>query len=207
MYTMNPTGAKQADTAGGRIDTTGKYIGQFVLAEHVIAGTGTQGVEFSFRSEDGLSADYLTVWTVKSDGTDLPGRKMIDAIMACLKLRSIAPSTIRAEKYDRSAGERVSVDVQAFPDLMGKDIGLLLQKEPYEANDGAIKNKMVIALPFEASTGFTASEILSRATKPEIMERRLATLKDRPMQARRGTNSAPVQSGPASDDQFDDIPF
>lgn len=205
MYTLNPENAKQADTAGGRIDTTGKYIGEFTLAENVTSKKGTKGIEFSFKSNDGRSADYLTIWTVNHEGKEIFGRKILDQIMTCLKVRSIAPRSVTAEKYDRDIGERVPVTVDAFPDLMGKPIGLLLQAEPYEANDGTTKTRMVIAMPFEAATGFTASEILSNATTPSIMERRLETLKDRPMQSRRAGSTAAAPA--ASDDFDDDIPF
>lgn len=204
MYQLNPENAKQADTAGGRIDTTGKYIGQFTLAENVTSTKGTKGIEFSFRSEDGQTADYLTIWTINSNNEELFGKKILDAIMTCLRIKEIKPKRMTAEKYDRNVRQRVSVEVDAFPDLMGKDIGLLLQREPYEASDGSIKHKMVIALPFEASTGFTASEILNKAKTPEVLNRRLLALKDRPMQARKNNDS---QAESASDDFNDDIPF
>lgn len=208
-YNLNPESAKQAEQFGARINTTGKYIGKFTLAEAVTSKGGTKGVEFSFRSDDGQSADYLTLWTTNTEGKELFGHKVLMAIMACLKIKTISVARREVEKYSREVGGKVKQTVEAFPDLMDKPIGLLLQVEPYEGYDGTMKSKMVIAVPFEASTGFTAGEILNRATKAETMERILSTLKDRPIQKRQGSvhSSGDAPALVVQDDFDDDIPF
>lgn len=210
MYALDTEAAKQADQKGGSINETGKYTGIFTRAENVKSPKGTIGVEFSFRSDDGRAADYLTLWTENKDGKALYGYKTLMAIMACLKVRNITPISQKIEKYDHGAGGKVTVDAEVFPDLMNKPIGLLIQMEEYEKQDHSTNWKPVIYAPFEASTGFTASEILSKAVKPETLEKMEASLKDRPLRARSGS-AAPVSSAPAPTggyDDFDDsIPF
>lgn len=209
MYKLDADSAKKADQIMNRIDETGKYVGQFTRAENVESRKGTKGVEFSFKSDDGQNADYLTVWTVNSDGKQLRGYEVLMAIMTCLKIKNIKPVHQVIEKYDADARQRVEMNVEVFPELMGKPIGLLLQREEYAANDGTIKAKMNIFGAFEPATGFTASEILTQAKVPATLEKMLAALKDKKIKRPSG-QSLPNEYSPSSngmDDLDDDIPF
>lgn len=204
-YTLNPEAAKQADQMGGMIKETGKYAGIFTRAENVKSTKGTKGVEFSFKADDGMSADYLTLWTVNADGKELYGFKTLMAIMTCLKVREMNPALQEVEKYDTEIQGKKKVTVEVYPELMSKPIGLLLQREEYRNGQGDVKSKMVIFAPFDPATNFTASEILNKATKPETLDKMVAQLRDRPLKDVSTQAGASAQPGGEAFD--DDIPF
>lgn len=206
MYNLDTEAAKQADQKGGSITEGGKYIGTFTRAENVTSTKGTAGVEFSFKSDDGRSADYLTLWTRNAEGKELYGYKTLMAIMTCLRVKTISPSTTMVEKYNHDSGQREQVQAQVFNELMNKPIGLLIQMEEYEGKKGRAW-KPVIYAPFDKD-GFTASEILSKATKAETLDKMLLGLRDRPLKASAAVTQqhAPQQTGTIVDFD-DDIPF
>jgi hypothetical protein len=207
-YTIDANAARAADQMNSRITETGKYIGIFTRAEEIKSKKGTIGVEFSFKADDGQTADYLTAWTKNTDGKELYGLKQLNAIMACCKVRTITATPGQVEKYDNSVGTVAKMAATVFPELIGKRIGLLLQVEEYEKKDGSIGEKMGLAGAFEADTEFTASEIMDKAVKPEKLARHVATLKDRRLPASTsGGHAAPSQAGGFGDDLESDIPF
>lgn len=208
-YALNADHAKQGDSNGGRITETGQYIGKFTRAEAVTSKKGTEGVEFSFESDDGQSADYLTLWTYNTDGKELFGLKFLNAIMTCMKVKAMTPKKATVEKWDASVSQRAPVEATVFPELMDKPIGLLLQREQYLKNDGGIGEKMGIAGMFESTTLFTASEILDKAKTPEKLAKKALSLKDKLIDATQKARvpaAAPAGSGSIAD-MDDDIPF
>lgn len=203
-YDLNPEQAKQA-SASARITETGKYIGRFTRAEEVKSKQGTEGIEFAFESNDGQSADFLSLWTVNRDGKEIYGMKMVNAIMACLRTRSIKPVDGSVEKFQNGAKTKVQATI--YPDLMNKPIGVLLQRETYEKNDGSFASKFNIYACFDATSGMTAGEILDRATKAEQLDKIMKTFRDKPLQSARGTQKKDTQSAPADEEFNDDIPW
>ncbi len=205
-YSLDTKAAAQAGVAN-YINETGKYIGKFTRAEIVISRQNTEGVEFSFVSDDGLKADYLQLWTYNSKGEGLPSLKALNAIMACMKVKQIEPRQITVTGHDGTK------TVNGFPDLMNKPIGILLQREEYEKTkvddngDPLIGYKFNLIAPFEASTELTAGEILSRKTEPEQLPRMVAMLKDKPMQKRQQRPAGGGLPPSSFDDMGDDIPF
>lgn len=206
-YNLNPEHAKSADSGGNRITETGKYIGKFIRAEAVTSKQKTEGLEFTFVSNAGQEADFLSCWTYNVEGKELFGLKVLNALMTCMKVRSIAPSEATIEKFDN--GEKKQVKTTIFRDLMDKPIGLLLQREAYEKNNGAEGYKFNIVGCFEASTELTASEILDKKTTPERLGRMVASLKDKPASKRSGSShpNAPGNDGGADNGFSDDIPW
>lgn len=183
--------AEQARAAGvsNRITESGKYVGKFTRAEAVVSRQNTEGVEFTFESNDGQTADFLTCWTFNEQGDQLYGLKVLNAVMTCLRVKQLAPRPMTFQRHD---GARQG---DGFPDLMGKPIGLLLQREEYEKSDGSVAYKFNIALPFEASSGLTAGEILSKATTPTGADKALAALRDKPLRGRRTATTEYAGSG------------
>jgi hypothetical protein len=201
-YDLNPNGARQAGVST-RISEKGAYVGKFTRAELVTARSGSEGIEFSFETEDGLRADYLSVWTHNGDGKELSGRKLIDAIMTCMKVRSITPEATPVKRSDGTTETPMQ-----FRALLGR-IGVFLVVEQYAKNDGSICSKMTLALPFEADTMRVAAEVLDKASAGNF-DRILASLRDRPLQApktpRRAAAAQHTNTGGGWDDESD-IPF
>lgn len=206
MYALDTTAAKKADQTGSRINELGKYVGQFKQAEDITASTGTKGIALRFEA-NGQTAD-LSIYTQRSNGEQIMGYQTLMAIMTCLQLRNIAPKPGMVKHWDNDTRQEVDKQAQVFPELCGKDIGLLLETEDYTKKDGGVGTRMVIAGIFQAKTELTASEILDRKTTPEHLAKMVARLRHRPAKgaatpARRESSSAP--SG--FDAMDEEIPF
>ncbi|MFE8033816.1 hypothetical protein [Thiohalocapsa marina] len=207
-YDLNTKQAAAADNTMSRIEETGKYVGTLTRAEAVVSTRNTEGVEFSFRADDGATADFLTLWTYNEAGDELPALKMLNAMMTVLRVKTISPTSGQVEKWDSTAGARIKTAATIFPELTGRRIGLLLQREEYQKRDGSIGSKMNIWAVFDADSELTASEILSRKTQPETLAKMLLTMKDKPLkggQQYRQPQSAAATQGEAFED--DDVPF
>lgn len=205
-YALNTTEAKAAEYTGGTIHESGKYIGTFTRAEDIKAASGATGIEFAFATAGGQRA-ICNIYTLNKDGKPIFGRKMLMALMTCMKVCNIEAKPAQVKKWDRDAGAEVTVTVPVFADLMNKPIGLLLQAEEYEKRDGGIGVKMNIAGCFDAATELTASEILDKRTTPEQLPKMLAALRDKPLRTQGVKTPPPTGGAGAFDDMDDDIPF
>jgi len=203
-YSLNAEGAKSI-RATSRLEEKGAYVGTITRAEAVTSSKGTHGVELAFKTDDGRTADYLSLWTVNADGEGLPGRRVLDAIMAVARLRkvSIAPGKVR--KWDAAAGQEAEKPAKVLPELTGKRVGLFLVREEYAKNDGTTGWKFIVIGAFDAETQALPVEILEQRP-PAGFDGFLASLRDRPLKASKSTAArAPAHAGSADDDQ--DIPF
>jgi hypothetical protein len=214
MYTLDAAEAKKADQKGGYINETGKYKGKFTRVEELTAATGTQGVGFTFVSDEGLTANF-SVYTIKSDGTPLMGKQFVMALMACLSLRSTGEPVMKpVKRYDYNTKQNYEEDAPLFTAMMDKPIGLLLQSCEYEKERDRVKTgefgwKIEPYAPFQAATELMATEVLNKAAKPEMLAKMVAGLKDRPLKGRAhlAKEAAPQTSAGAPSMPDDDIPF
>lgn len=198
-YTVDTDAARQAN-ANNYIDQSGKYKGEFTLAESVTSKKGTDGIEFSFKNDDGQQANYLTLWTHNESGEPLYGFKVLSAIMTVMGIKELAPKQGNIKDKDGNPKQ-----VIAFPQLHGKPIGLVLQKVLYTKNDGKDGYKFNIFAPFQSNTELTAKEVLDGSSQPKALAGIVATLKDKDErtaghaggQSQSGMNSMP-------DDPFGD---
>jgi hypothetical protein len=200
MYKLDPIEARKADSAGGMITEIGKYVGVFTQAVDITAKTGTKGVSFTFKSNDGQKAN-LSLYTVKSDGSKIMGYQALMAIIACLNLRGIVTAEGMATVWDKASKTEVQEPATLFPDLANKPIGLLLETEEYSKTDGGVGIKMVLKGVFQASTELTASEILDKKTKPEQLPRLVQALRHHPL---KGAQAARPATSSTADDPFGD---
>ncbi|GAD20913.1 hypothetical protein [Acidovorax sp. MR-S7] len=220
MYQLDAQSAREADSIGSYLTETGKYIGQFTRAEKLVSkNKGTHGIGFTFECA-GQSTRF-DIWTMDASNKHLGGFKAINAIMACMSLRGIAPAPGKVERYNWDTQQRETVQAEVFPELVGKPIGLVLQKTEYEKmRDGQYTGetgwRLEMLAPFRAADEFTAGEILDRKTKPEKLAAVMAMLTDRPLKKRAGPAPAsaadrqatrPGAPGSGFDDMDDDIPF
>lgn len=200
--------AAKADRISQAINEAGIYRGVITRAEKLLSKKDTQGVGFSFKADSGETAMYLDLYTVNSEGKILPSFATVSAIMACCKIKEANDGIIKFEKWDSDKKEIVETEAEGYPDLVGKRIGFLLQKElGTNEESGKDTERMVIYGVFEADTNFTASEIISRATKPEKLEKMYKALMAKPVYDRReksasipGANN--YQAAPSAYDDF-----
>lgn len=212
MYNLNASDAKAAEQIGRFIRETGKYQGTITRAEAVKSKSGTDGIEFTFVADDGREAEYLQLWTMRVDGSHLPGYKLLMAIMACCKVKTLTPSSMMVKKYSRDAGAKVDVQITGFPELTGKKVGFLLQKEIYPKQDKSQGSRVLIYAAFQYGTELTAAEILESKTTPSALGKLVEGLHDRDsytgkVPADAGLPAYEQASTSATTDFDDDIPF
>ena len=211
-YTRNDTNAAKIGGTG-RVNATGGYEGMITRAEPIRADSGAIGIEFDFKTGDGATASFLSVWTQNGDGKELSGRRIIDALMLLLRVKSMEVSRAVVEKWDNNAREVTKQNVEVFAELMGKNIGLVLQKE-HSTYKGEAKQKMIIYGCYDVQTRKTPKEILERAPKAIALDTILASLTDKHEKPKggggAGNSGTPTHNGagnrPASDlpSYFDD---
>lgn len=189
-YEYDPDAASKADDVASRIDTSAAYIGQFKSVHAFKSSKGTEGMHFEFTSPGGGSAGF-DLYTRKEDGTVVFGMNQLQAMMAILGLRGLRAQQGMFEAYDFDEGKRVEKTGEIFPDLCGKTIGLVLQKEKYTKNNGQEGYRMNLFGIFHPDSRLTASEIKERKAQPEKLEKMLRGLKDK--DTRRAVTAEPAQ--------------
>lgn len=213
MLKFNPKSAAQADNINSQITDSGKYVGTITRAEKLLSSKGTHGLGLSFKSDAGETADYLDLYTVNAAGEELPSMRVVNAIMGCLGLREAHEGKITVSKYSKEAGQKEMVTIDGYPSLMGKSIGLLLQKEiSTHQTTGKDVERMIVFGVFQPETELTVSEILDRKTVPERLAKHVAALAAKPVRDSRAkaTSATPKPAGLAPSafaDMIDEIPF
>lgn len=213
MLKLNSQLAKDADNINAGIKETGKYVGTITRAEKLVSKEkGTVGLGLSIKTDDGLSADYLDIWHTRGDGSELSGLKTVNAILCCTKTMEAQEGPITVERWDNTAGKREKTSASGYPGLMGKKVGVLLQKQ-LETNNRTGKDveRVGIFAVFNAETELTASEMYAKKTNPERLAQMLTTLMARPVKDNRKKVAASTSSDDfghaGADVPFDDEPF
>lgn len=210
-YALDTQAAKEANSGGKRIKESGKYVGTFKAAWYEQNDKGTESVHFLFESNDGQEAGPLALYTHNGKGETLPSFKTFNAVLTCLKLRGVRARLGKVELYDFNSGSMVQKEKELYPEIAGKPIGVILQREEYEKQDGNVGERMIIVGPFEAYSGRMAVEILDN--KPaSALEGLTKWLETNPVKKLRGgrqqhSSSAGNYQQPASSFDDDDIPF
>lgn len=211
---LNADDARKGDVVSNVIRDSGKYIGIITRAEKLLSRNNVEGVGLSFKSDDGATASYLDIYTVRqSDGEKLRGYHLIQALLACLKLRTVEEGPIEADKWDSSARTVVRCRLDGYPTLMGKRIGVFLQKElSTNQNNGNDAERINLIGVFDPTTNLTASEIIGGKTEPKRIHEYERMLDRYPVVDRRKSKggekvSAATASGVDRTEFDDDIPF
>lgn len=206
--TLDTNEARKADAVNSSIRETGKYVGVITRAEKLLSKNNVQGLGLSFKSDDGATANYLDLYTIKPDGEKLRGLGFVQAILCCTRTKEAQEGSISFERWDKDAGQMVKATENGYPALMGKRIGLLLQKEIATNNKtGADVERLNIFGVFEAGSELTASEILDKKTQPEQLEKMVQVLMSRPLRDTRVKAAAHAPAGSAPEPFDDDIPW
>ena len=206
-YDLDTQAAKDSNSGSKRIKESGKYVGKFTAAWYEQNDKGTESVHFLFQSNEGQEAGPLALYTHNGKGDTLPSYKTLNAIMTCLKVRGIKTAQGKVELYDFASGGMVTKDKPTYPELVNKPVGLVLQREEYQKQDGSIGERMIIAGPFDPSTSKMAAEILNN-TEASALDNVLHYIEATPVKVLRGAKHAATQAAPADNSFTDDeIPF
>jgi len=213
-FTIDTQAAKDSNSGSKRIKESGKYIGKFKAAWYEQNNNGTESVHFLFESNEGQEAGPLALYTHKGTGETLPSYKTFNAILTCLKLRSVKAQQGTVELYDFDSKSVVKKTKELYPELAGKSVGIVLQREQYEKQNGDIGERMIIVAPYEASSGKMAVEILNNQDA-KALDGVMRMIEANPLKKLSGARSGRpspdsyADSHAATVNQFDDddIPF
>jgi hypothetical protein len=207
MYALNPQAARQADERFGRIDQPGAYIGSFLRAEDVTSKNGARGIDFDFETADKQAAQF-TIWTFDRQGKEIPSSmKLVSALLTCLGIRNIEPQLVTVKKWNRDVGARQEMQVEGFPALMSKPIGVMFDTEDYPKNDGTTGIRVLLAGCFRAADNLMAGEILDKKVVAAQADKFVATLRHRAARQAQGQQRAAAPVAGGFDSMSDDIPF
>lgn len=189
--------------ASGYITETGAYVGKITAAKWVEAQSGAKALELSFESEGGERANYLSLYYLDKVGKEVDFQmKLIQAIMGCCGVKNIT--------------HQPSENGLICPELIGRPIGLFLQKVLYTKQDGSDGFRFQIVTPYSAKSGKTLAEG-KNGDEPKRVAHLSATVKDkderekpkrgRPKKTEEAAKEA-LYSPPTADNMFnDDVPF
>lgn len=205
-------------TFGGKIETSGAYIGRLTMAKERTAKTGTRGIEFTFEADDGRVARYLSLWVARANGEKIEyPYSLLSALMACLDVKNIESTATTVDEWNAASGTWAPSEAQVFNELMNKPIGLLLQREEREW-EGKIYVSMKIVQFFDPADRSTPAEIMSGNRSGQALEKMVSNLRETVVRADAPpAGAAPVSnsgssSGSSSSGNFagiddDDVPF
>jgi len=210
-YTRDDQLAVQPETnVGGRIETSGAYVGHFTLAKERTAKTGTKGIEFNFEAEDGRVARYLTLWLERANGERIEyPYSLLSALMACLDVKAIESTPATIDEWNPAASMMMPTEAQTFPDLTNKQIGVLLQREE-RLWEGKTYVSMKIVQFYDPTDRSTPAEIMSGKRTGQALDKLVANLRETVVRADAPpTGAAPAGGSGGGFDGIDDddVPF
>ncbi len=196
--------------SGGKITASGAYIGRMTLAKERTARTGTKGIEFTFESDDGQVARYLTLWLERANGDKIDfAYGLLSALMTCLDIQSIESTPTTLDEWNAESSQWLPTQVEIFEALMHKPIGVLLQREE-RVWEGRAQVNMKIVEFFDPRSRRTAAEILAGERAAQTLDRLIAGLREtviRPYTAPPGATPGATNGAGFADIADDDIPF
>ncbi|MGL6117856.1 hypothetical protein [Plesiomonas sp.] len=141
--------AKKAGTSSG-INETGAYEGVITSAVYVFGrdGSQSQALELSFDS-NGSKANYLKINYMGKDGSPTFAMGLVSALMWAAQVKQLQPQQVNLNDG--------SVEWQC-PNLVGKNIGLFLQKILYTKNDRTDGYRFEIRHIFQSGSRKTYAE-------------------------------------------------
>ena len=184
----------EAKKAGGGeyVSEGGAHLCMIDEARYVKASTGSNGIEFSVTTKDGLKANYLTVYYAKQDDTPIKsGRSILNAMMGIIGIKGLT------FKEEIKGTEKIHI----VPELTNKGCGLFLQKVLYTKRDNSEGYKFDIRVPFHPQLGKTLKEMVENKESRTI-EVMANSYKDQDDRKAVGTQSSSAPSSSAEDDYF-----
>lgn len=173
-FALNQDAAREANSVGKQIRMTGKYKGT-ITAFYDKSDKGAESVNLMFESDQGQTCGPLSIYTHNRDGRELPGFKLVNAIMVCVRTRSLTTTLGNVDLYDFDTNSVQTKKKEVYQELSGKKIGLVLQQEEMTDKEGNLKldnsgnpkYRMTVSAPFDYQSELMAVEILDKKATPE----------------------------------------
>lgn len=199
-FNYSEEAARGADKNADRITDSGAYVGKLTRAYATTAGTGTQGIQCEFSGPQG-TADFQ-LWTHDENGhpkPSSPGFAFLNSLMFFFGLKTLHAERGTAEVWKDVPGkdkrEKVEEEVDTFPELCDKTIGLVLQRD-----NGDNGYRMNLYGVFDPTTRKTMTETKENVAKATKLDRMLKGLKDKNSRTKaRRDEAEPGQPGVGAD--------
>jgi len=200
-YEYDENAASHADDIANRITDNGMFVGVFKRAEAVTAGTGATGIKFEFEAPGGGTTTFA-LYGHRADKSVIFGWNLIQAAMCIMGLKGLKSKPGKVQVYNEDTKKPEEVDGDVFPELIGKPIGIVMQKELYTRDDnGADATRVNLYSFFHPETKFTASEIREHAKEPLKFAKIMKGLKTKDSRkSHAGEPAQPAMGAPASGD-------
>lgn len=188
-----------AEKSGGgtAIQEGGAHICTIESAVYTKAKKGSHGVEFTIKTDDGLTGRYITQYFAKANGEPInSGYSLLNALMGFCGINGLnwAQTTINGESCSHC------------PELAGKRVGLFLQKRLYTKESGQDGYDFSIACPFDPATNKTFKE-KSQNKEAQAIARMAATYSDRDERKQAQSNAVGGYSSQSGGWPDDEIPM
>ncbi len=170
-YEYNESSAVQADKAASRITEGGAYVGQFKKVFAIESEKGSKGLDFTFDAP-GNGIVNFRLYTHGQEGQEIMGMNYVNAMLFMLGVKSLKSEAGTAEIWDANEGKRIEQEIEEFPALYGKSIGLMFQRELSSYN-GKTQDRLNLECVFQPETKLLVSEIKERKTQPVKYDRML----------------------------------
>lgn len=213
-YTARSERLRAADFGSQYLDESGAFVVTIEAARAVQSSKGGWGVELHFAAEDGRRPRFAPcLWTLSPAGERYFGHDLLDALLYCAGFaegHSLRSGKVRYRRFDREIGEEVQALGEGYPELAGRKVGLVLQRELYTTKTGKEGSRLSIVGAFDPVTRQTASE-KKEGLAAQMLASRLARLKDKDSRDSRLLAEAAVSVTSAAsgglDDLAEDVPF
>jgi hypothetical protein len=161
-----------AKAGGGEfLSQGGAYVVDITEAKFVTAKTGSNGIEFSIKTDDGLKANYISVYYAKAPATQggagepiTGGQSALNALMGILRV-------------ERMTAVKTG-DSWFCPEFTGKKVGMFLQKKLTSKSTGEDSYGFELSVPFNPVDRKTMREIIGNLPAQTI-DRMTASYKDK----------------------------
>jgi len=185
-----------AKAGGGEfLSQGGAYVVEITEAKFVTAKTKSAGIEFSIKTEDGLKANFISVYYAKEPKTQggvgepiSGGQSVLNAMMGILRV-------------DRMTAVK-SGDVWVCPEFTNKKIGMFLQKKLTNKANGDDSYGFELAVPFHPTDKRTMREIIGN-TPAQTIDRMTASYKDK--DERKAKNGGTITGSTSSYDDYEQM--
>lgn len=145
--------------------------------------SGWKGLELHLIDENEQKA-RLQLTYESNQGERFFGADQLDAIMVCSKVKNLTSEPDSYVMWSRAEQSFTEQDVNAAPELKGKHLTLLLQKQldAYSGQNGVKEQEgLRIYGVYQAETELSASEILERVTIADDIKEAEANLEKSPL--------------------------
>lgn len=186
------------------LEQSGAYVCTLTHARAVRSSKGGWGVELGVVAQDGAKPRRpLVIWTLSPSGERYFGARLFEALLFCAGFpdgHALRTGPVSFRQWDYDLREEVEAVDQGYPELAGRQVGLLLQRERYLTPSGKEGVRLNVVGAFDPRTRQTAQEKRDGAPA-KALEERLARLVDRASSAPQTMSSSAVAG------LEEDIPF